>query len=141
MLVFASIFETGRAGSPYQKEGQVEARFRSEEATIGCEREERRLISSVGSGVSLVPPSASALTFDDGPDPVWTPGILDALRWVESHAAFFVIAPFALKHSGVVSAVLEAGHAVEFHCRDHVRHNYLSRREVEADTREGLRRL
>jgi peptidoglycan-N-acetylglucosamine deacetylase len=91
--------------------------------------------------VSLVPSSGFALTFDDGPDPVWTPRVLDALHRVEAHATFFAIAPLALKHPGIVSAILEKGHAVEFHCTDHVRHTHLSRREVEADTREGLRAL
>ena len=91
--------------------------------------------------MSLVPSSGFALTFDDGPDPVWTLRVLDALHRVEAHATFFVIAPLALKHPSVVSAILEAGHAVEFHCTDHVRHTHLSRREVEADTREGLRAL
>ncbi len=112
-----------------------------EEVTAGCDREERRLISSVGSGVSLVPPSTVALTFDDGPDLLWTPRVLDALRRAESHGTFFAIAPLALKHPGVVSAIIEAGHAVEFHCMDHVRHTHLSRREAEADTREGLQIL
>ncbi len=141
MLVFAGIFETGRASWSYQKEDQVETRVGSEEVIVGCDRGERRLISSAGSGVSLVPSSAVALTFDDGPDPVWTPRVLDALRRVEARATFFAIAPLALKHPSVVSAVLQAGHAVEFHCTDHVRHTHLSRREVEADTREGLRAL
>ena len=141
MLVFAGIFETGRANLSYQKEGQVETRVGSEEVTVRCDRGERRLISSVGSGVSLVPSSAVALTFDDGPDPVWTPRVLDALHRVEARATFFAIAPLALKHPSVVSAILEAGHAIEFHCTEHVRHTHLSRREVEADTREGLRAL
>jgi peptidoglycan-N-acetylglucosamine deacetylase len=91
--------------------------------------------------VSLIPSSGFALTFDDGPDPVWTPRVLDALHRVEAHATFFAIAPLALKHPGIVSAVLEMGHVVEFHCTDHIRHTHLSRREVEADTREGLRAL
>jgi peptidoglycan/xylan/chitin deacetylase (PgdA/CDA1 family) len=99
------------------------------------------LIGSVRSGTSSVPPSAVALTFDDGPDPVWTPRVLDALRRMKARATFFVIAPLALRDPDVVSAVLEAGHAVEFHCVDHVRHTHLSRGEVEADTREGLRML
>jgi peptidoglycan-N-acetylglucosamine deacetylase len=141
VLVFAGIFETRRAGSPHQKEGQVETRVGSEEVIVGCNRGERWLISAAGSGVSLVPSSGFALTFDDGPDPVWTLRVLDALHRVEAHATFFVIAPLALKHPSVVSAILEAGHAVEFHCTDHVRHTHLSRREVEADTREGLRAL
>ena len=141
MLIFAGIFETGRASWSYQKEGQVETRVGSEEVIVGCDRGERRLISSAGSGVSLVPSSGVALTFDDGPDPVWTPRVLDVLRRVEARATFFAIAPLALEHPSVVSAVLEAGHAVEFHCTDHVRHTYLSRREIEADTREGLRML
>jgi peptidoglycan-N-acetylglucosamine deacetylase len=141
VLVFAGIFETRRAGSPHQKEGQVETRVGSEEVIVGCNRGERWLISAAGSGVSLVPSSGFALTFDDGPDPVWTLRVLDALHRGEAHATFFVIAPLALKHPSVVSAILEAGHAVEFHCTDHVRHTHLSRREVEADTREGLRAL
>ncbi len=141
MLVFAGIFETRRTGSPHQKEGQVETRVGSEEVIVGCDRGERRLINAAGSGVSLVPSSEFALTFDDGPDPVWTPQVLDALRRVEAHATFFAIAPLALEHPSVVSSALEEGHAVEFHCTDHVRHTHLSRREVEADTRKGLRAL
>ena len=128
-------------GKSYQKEDQVETRLVPKEATVECYREERRLISSAGSGVALVPPSAVALTFDDGPDPGWTPRMLDALRRMEAYATFFVMAPLALKHPDVAWAILEAGHAVEFHCVDHVRHTHLSRHEVETDTREGLHAL
>lgn len=49
-----------------------------------------------------------------------------------------MVAPLALKYPHIVSATLEAGHGVEFHCTEHVRHTHRSRREVEADTREGL---
>jgi peptidoglycan/xylan/chitin deacetylase (PgdA/CDA1 family) len=81
------------------------------------------------------------LTFDDGPDPLWTPRMLDALHRVDARATFFVIAPLALKHHRIISAMLEAGHGVEFHCTEHVRHTHRSRREVEAEAREGLRAL
>ena len=81
------------------------------------------------------------MTFDDGPDPLWTPRILDALDRVGAHATFFVIAPLALKHRQVVAETLDAGHEVEFHCTKHVRHTHRSRHEVEADTREGLQAL
>ncbi len=34
-----------------------------------------------------------ALTFDDGPDPIWTPLVLDALASVGARATFFVVTP------------------------------------------------
>jgi len=83
----------------------------------------------------------AALTFDDGPDPLWTPRILKALDRLNVRATFFVIAPLALKHRQLVSVMLDAGHEVEFHCTEHVRHTHCSRREIEADTQEGLRAL
>ena len=82
-----------------------------------------------------------ALTFDDGPDPIWTPRILGALERVSARATFFVTAPLALEHAGLVEAALGAGHEVELHCARHVRHTELSPREVEAEAREGLRAL
>ena len=67
--------------------------------------------------------------------------MLDALRKASAHATFFVVASLALKYPHIVSATLEAGHTVEFHCTEHVRHTHRSRREIEADTRNGLRAL
>jgi peptidoglycan/xylan/chitin deacetylase (PgdA/CDA1 family) len=89
---------------------------------------------------SCITPCA-ALTFDDGPDPLWTPRILDALDRVAVRATFFVIAPLALEHRQVVAETLDAGHEIEFHCTEHVRHTRRSRRAVEVDTREGLQAL
>ena len=37
------------------------------------------------------PPGKLALTFDDGPDPDWTPKILDILKEKGVHASFFII--------------------------------------------------
>ncbi len=72
---------------------------------------------------------------------MWTPRVLDALRRADARATFFVVAPLALKFPGIVASIIEAGHTVEFHCTEHVRHTRVSRREVEADTSEGLRAL
>jgi peptidoglycan-N-acetylglucosamine deacetylase len=83
----------------------------------------------------------AALTFDDGPDPSWTPWILDALDRVGARATFFVITPLALENRQLVSDTLDAGHEVAFHCTEHVRHTRRSRHQVEADTREGLQTL
>lgn len=63
-----------------------------------------------------------ALTFDDGPDPVDTPRILDVLRERGVRATFFVWGERAQDHPDVVRAVLAAGHAVEPHCWRHISH-------------------
>ena len=78
------------------------------------------------------------LTFDDGPNPVWTPRVLEALRRSGARATFFVVAPLARRYSRLVREISRSGHGVEFHCSRHVRHTELTRREVELDVRCGL---
>ena len=82
-----------------------------------------------------------SLTFDDGPHPVWTPRVLGALQRAEARATFFVVAPLARRFPHLIPQILRYGHRVEFHCTEHVRHTELSRAEVEADVRDGLREL
>jgi peptidoglycan/xylan/chitin deacetylase (PgdA/CDA1 family) len=79
-----------------------------------------------------------ALTFDDGPDPVWTPLVLDALGNAGAQATFFVVAPRAARYPSLVSDMRERGHNVAFHCSEHVRHDAMTRREIEADVESGL---
>ena len=52
----------------------------------------------------------AALTFDDGPDPVWTPWLLDALARAEAKANFFVVAPLTLEHPELVETAVAQGH-------------------------------
>ena len=79
-----------------------------------------------------------ALTYDDGPDPVWTPRLLDELRRLDARATFFVIAPRAVEHAREIEAMLEGGHEVGFHCFEHRRHTELTADEIAADTEAGL---
>ena len=82
-----------------------------------------------------------ALTFDDGPDPVWTPRVLDTLAEAGARATFFVVAPLAGRHPGLLRRMVEEGHEVAFHCDRHARHDRMAAAEIEADAREGLRTL
>lgn len=91
--------------------------------------------------MSDTPAGRVFLTFDDGPDPLWTPRVLGALREADARATFFVVAPEARRHPDLVSAMLRAGHAVGLHCTEHVRHTERGREGVERDTREGLEDL
>jgi cellulose synthase/poly-beta-1,6-N-acetylglucosamine synthase-like glycosyltransferase/peptidoglycan/xylan/chitin deacetylase (PgdA/CDA1 family) len=60
-----------------------------------------------------------ALTFDDGPDPDWTPKILDILQAKGVHASFFVIGENAQAYPDLVQRVLAEGHDVGNHTFTH----------------------
>jgi len=60
-----------------------------------------------------------ALTFDDGPDPRWTPRVLDVLRRHHVPATFFVIGSRVLAHPEIVRAELRAGSEVGSHTFTH----------------------
>lgn len=60
-----------------------------------------------------------ALTFDDGPDPVYTGRILEVLAAHGARATFFVTAANAEKHPDVVRAVVAGGHEIANHSTDH----------------------
>jgi peptidoglycan-N-acetylglucosamine deacetylase len=81
------------------------------------------------------------LTFDDGPDPVWTPAVLAALSGSSLRATFFVIAPRAAEHPRIVAAIRAGGHAVELHCHEHMRHTEVDRAAIEGDTQRALTTL
>ncbi|MDQ0191014.1 polysaccharide deacetylase family protein [Alicyclobacillus cycloheptanicus] len=56
-----------------------------------------------------------ALTFDDGPDPNYTPALLDALRAAGVRATFFVIAEKALERPHIIERMRREGHDVQVH--------------------------
>ena len=60
-----------------------------------------------------------ALTFDDGPDPRWTPMVLDALADHDARATFFQMGDAVLEHPGVTQDVHAAGHEVASHTARH----------------------
>ena len=60
-----------------------------------------------------------ALTFDDGPDPAWTPQILDILKAKHVQASFFVIGSNMEAHPGLVQRILAEGHEVGNHTFTH----------------------
>ena len=82
-----------------------------------------------------------ALTFDDGPDPDWTPRLLDLLRRLGARATFFPIAPRAAAQPDMIERMRAEGHAVGLHCDEHVRHSERDAEWLERDTDAALARL
>jgi len=64
-------------------------------------------------------PKKLALTFDDGPDPEWTPSILAILKEKKAPATFFMIGSNMEAHPGLVQRVLADGHEVGNHTYTH----------------------
>ncbi len=60
-----------------------------------------------------------ALTFDDGPDPEWTPVILDILKARNVKATFFVIGTEAERHPEIISRIIAEGHELGNHTFTH----------------------
>ncbi|MBA2347931.1 MAG: polysaccharide deacetylase family protein, partial [Solirubrobacterales bacterium] len=79
-----------------------------------------------------------ALTFDDGPDPEWTPLLLDALGVHDVHATFFVMGGAAARHPDLIERTRAAGHDVQLHCHEHHRHTDVDRDALERDTDSAL---
>ncbi|GAA2722455.1 bifunctional polysaccharide deacetylase/glycosyltransferase family 2 protein [Actinocorallia aurantiaca] len=66
-----------------------------------------------------MPRKTVALTFDDGPDPRWTPQILDVLKKHDARGSFFMVGGNVAKHPELVQRVLAEGHEVGNHSYTH----------------------
>lgn len=64
-------------------------------------------------------PKQIVLTFDDGPDPTWTPKILDVLKREGVKATFFVIGQQAESNPGLIARIWEEGHELGNHTFTH----------------------
>jgi cellulose synthase/poly-beta-1,6-N-acetylglucosamine synthase-like glycosyltransferase/peptidoglycan/xylan/chitin deacetylase (PgdA/CDA1 family)/spore germination protein YaaH len=64
-------------------------------------------------------PNEVALSFDDGPDPTWTPKILDILRQKHASGAFFMIGEEAQNNIGLMQRVYREGHEIGNHTFTH----------------------
>jgi peptidoglycan/xylan/chitin deacetylase (PgdA/CDA1 family) len=62
-----------------------------------------------------------ALTFDDGPDPRWTPAVLEALARQQARATFFCVGRAAERHPDLVRQAAAAGHEIATHLWSHHR--------------------
>jgi peptidoglycan-N-acetylglucosamine deacetylase len=73
-------------------------------------------------GRTLIAPRRSgelALTFDDGPNPVWTPQLLDVLGQQGVKATFFLVGSYAQWEPALVRRIVEEGHLIGNHSWSH----------------------
>ncbi len=82
-----------------------------------------------------------ALTFDDGPDPLYTPKVLDLLDHYGAKATFFAIGTNALAYPELISRIVESGHVVANHTHSHLSLDRLSPEEITKEINDGKRDL
>ncbi|HKY80948.1 MAG TPA: glycosyltransferase, partial [Sphingobium sp.] len=85
-------------------------------------------------------PHLVALTFDDGPDPVWTPPILDILKAAHVPATFFVIGENAMMHPALLRRIVAQGSEIGNHSYTHPNLAQVSPRGVSLEL-NGTQRL
>lgn len=82
----------------------------------------KRVVLTAASRGHLAAPRQIALTFDDGPNPVWTPRVLALLARAHVHATFCIIGRQALQYPQLVKAIVAGGHTLCNHTFDHDEH-------------------
>lgn len=65
------------------------------------------------------PTNQVVLSFDDGPNPVWTPRILDILNAEGVKAVFFVVGSQAVEHPALIRRIIAEGHELGNHSYSH----------------------
>ncbi|MGD0761387.1 MAG: glycosyltransferase, partial [Candidatus Sulfotelmatobacter sp.] len=76
-------------------------------------------------------PHKVALTFDDGPDPQWTPKIVDILHQKQAPAAFFVIGESANQDPKIVKREFDLGNEVGNHTFTHPDFETISKSQLQ----------
>jgi peptidoglycan-N-acetylglucosamine deacetylase len=78
-------------------------------------------------------PGEVALTFDDGPDPKWTPKILDILKAKHVNATFMIIGEEAQDNVGLLKRVVGEGNEIANHTFTHPDISEISQRQLELE--------
>ncbi|MFD5841128.1 bifunctional polysaccharide deacetylase/glycosyltransferase family 2 protein [Streptomyces chartreusis] len=83
-----------------------------------------------------VPDKTIALTFDDGPNPTWTPQVLAILKKYDIPATFFVVGSMVSRYPSIVADMVDAGNEVGIHTFTHVDLSYQSDARVNREMQQ-----
>ncbi|XVQ12743.1 bifunctional polysaccharide deacetylase/glycosyltransferase family 2 protein [Spirillospora sp. CA-255316] len=109
-------FAAGRIGEGAERPGPAGGRAPDAATRAGP------VLNLAGGRLRSARPAAGtiALTFDDGPDPVWTPRLLDVLRRHGAHATFFSVGSKVARHPGLARRMVREGHEIGSHTYTHI---------------------
>ncbi|MGW4020599.1 bifunctional polysaccharide deacetylase/glycosyltransferase family 2 protein [Streptomyces sp. NPDC005009] len=73
-----------------------------------------------------VPDKTIVLTFDDGPDPTWTPEVMEVLEEYDVPGTFFVVGSMVSRYPDIVKDLVDQGNEIGVHTFTHVDLSYQS---------------
>ena len=82
-----------------------------------------------------------ALTFDDGPDPDVTPGILDVLDEISARGTFFLLGEKVQEYPHLAKSIHDRGHTIGNHSMSHHRMFLMKKKNVEYEIDEAQKVL
>ncbi|MDQ6909228.1 MAG: polysaccharide deacetylase family protein [Actinomycetota bacterium] len=99
------------------------------------------VVSRVATGPAIPPQPEDgkvvALSFDDGPDPKWTPAVLAILKDEGVPATFCVVGASAKRYPDLVQAEVAAGHTMCNHTMNHAHMTKRSHADMVAQMTDG----
>ncbi|SFA55484.1 polysaccharide deacetylase family sporulation protein PdaB [Anoxybacillus pushchinoensis] len=78
-----------------------------------------------------------AITFDDGPDILYTPDILAILKQYDAKATFFVVGFRAEKYPDMIKRQMNEGHEIANHTYKHIDFRGKSKQTIEEEIKKG----
>lgn len=81
-------------------------------------------------------PGTVALTFDDGPNPIYTRQILAVLKKYNIKATFFVVGANAKKYPDVIKEIHDQGHIIASHSQTHPMLTKISEKQLQTEVAE-----
>jgi peptidoglycan-N-acetylglucosamine deacetylase len=80
-------------------------------------------------------PDKVAISFDDGPDPKWTPRILDVLKRKDAHGTFMLIGEEAQQNMGLLQRIVDEGNEIGNHTFTHPDISEISQRQLDFEVK------
>ena len=80
-------------------------------------------------------PNKVAISFDDGPDPKWTPRILDVLKSKGVHGTFMLIGEEAQQNMGLMQRIVDEGNEIGNHTFTHPDISEISQRQLDLEVK------
>lgn len=110
-----------KIGCPSASADKVIQPGRAEASEKSVETGRNGEIEASGKAETPGEPRKIALTFDDGPHPVYTPALLDGLKKRGVKASFFITGENAEQYPELVERMYREGHLIGNHTYSHIR--------------------